>query len=389
MKSNDKGKSPKRRLRRYVADPKAYAERHGARTGRARKAGHTASFQLTDRDREILRMVLRYRFVTIDHVHALITGNNRQISRRVQAMFHLGYLTRYLPTRRLRVGLYTPGSEKMIYGLDTVGWRELEVEQQRAGEEAFAALSPAQQKRLIAKQSSRYLRSTPSSPERARELAVHATVPWWRKDHSRRAEWHIYHHLEISDFHAVLELAVAGRPELELVDWRQSRGQLRDTYRYQDRDTGESKRESLEPDAYFSVVVHGERQNFFLELDRGTEEHGKLQAKFQAYQRYVRSTPYLEGYVGTDPENLRVLFVTTPEKGRMKRVGEAEALTRLQRMLDSLTKIRGKRSGLARFWFTTTDAYNLSQPEGFLEPIWTLARFRDGERLTERRSLFS
>ena len=90
MKSNDKGKSPKRRLRRYVADPKAYAERHGARTGRARKAGHTASFQLTDRDREILRMVLRYRFVTIDHVHALIPGNNRQISRRVQAMFHLG-----------------------------------------------------------------------------------------------------------------------------------------------------------------------------------------------------------------------------------------------------------------------------------------------------------
>ncbi len=389
MKTNKESKTPKRRLRRYVADPEAYAKRHGARTGRMGKAGHTASFQFTDRDREILRTVLRYRFVTIDHIHALIPGNNRQISRRVQAMFHLGYLTRYLPTRRLRVGLYTPGSEKMIYGLDTVGWRELESEQQRAGEEAFAALSPGQQKRLIAKQSSRYLKSAPSSPERARELALQATVPWWRKDHSRRAEWHIYHHLEISDFHAVLELAVTSRSELNLVDWRQSRNALRDTYRYQDRDSGESRTESLEPDAYFSVVADGERQNFFLELDRGTEEHGRLQAKFQAYQRYVRSTPYLDGYAATEPENVRVLFVTTPEKGRMKRAGEAEALTRLERMLDSLTRIRGKRSGLARFWFTTLDAYDLARPEGLLEPIWTLVRVRDGERLTERRQLFS
>ena len=304
-------------------------------------------------------------------------------------MFHLGYLTRYLPTRRLRVGLYTPGSEKMIYGLDTAGWRELEADQQRAAETAFAELSSAQQERLIAKQYRRYLKSSASSPERARELAVQATVPWWRKDHSRRAEWHIYHHLEITDFHAVLQLAVAGRPELELVDWRQNRSQLRDTYRYQDRDTGESRTESLEPDAYFSVVAHGERHNFFLELDRGTEEHGKIQAKYQAYQRYLRSTPYLEAYADTAPENLRVLFVTVPEKGRMRRAGEEQPLSRLERMMDTLTKIRGKRSGLARFWFTTADAYDLSHPERLLEPVWTLVRFRDGKRETERKSLFS
>ena len=376
-------------MRRYVADADAYAQRHGVRTGRAGKAGRTAGFQLTDRDRQILRLVLRYRYVTVDHIHALIPGNNRQISRRVQAMFHLNHLTRYLPTRRLRVGLYTPGSEKLIYGLDTVGWRELEGEQQKAGEEAFGALSPTQQKRLIAKQSQRYLKSSPSTPERARELAVQATVPWFRKDHTRRAEWHIYHHLEVSDFHAVLELAVNGRPDLSLVDWRQNRVRLQDTYRYQDRETEETRTESLEPDAYFSVVADGERHNFFLELDRGTEPHGKLQAKFQNYQRYTRSTSYLEGYAGTDPENLRVLFVTTPEKGKMKRAGEGTALSRLERMMDSLTKIRGKRSGLARFWFTTLDSYDLDRPERLLESIWTVVRFRDREPQIEHKSLFS
>jgi hypothetical protein len=147
--------------------------------------------------------------------------------------------------------------------------------------------------------------------------------------------------------------------------------------------------ESLEPDGYFAVVVDGERQNFFLEIDRGTEEHGKLQAKFQAYQRYLRSTPYLEAYAGTNPENLRVLFVTVPERGRMKRVGEKEPLTRLERMIDSLTKIRGKRSGLARFWFTTADAYDLKTPESLLGPIWSLVRFHEGKRVVEREGLFS
>ena len=43
-----------------------------------------------------------------------------------------------------------------------------------------------------------------------------------------------------------------------------------------------------------------------------------------------------------------MLFVTVPEKGRMRRAGEEQPLSRLERMMDTLTKIRGKRSGLQK-----------------------------------------
>jgi hypothetical protein len=74
--------------------------------------------QLTERDREIIRLVHRHRFLRSSHITALIAGSPQQIVRRLQLLYHHGYLNR--PRQQLDY-YHHGGSASMVYGLGNKG----------------------------------------------------------------------------------------------------------------------------------------------------------------------------------------------------------------------------------------------------------------------------
>lgn len=74
--------------------------------------------QLTKRDRKILRLILQHRFLRSGHIAALLGGSKQQIIRRLQLLFHHGYLER----PRAQLTYYERGGSKPIaYGLGKKG----------------------------------------------------------------------------------------------------------------------------------------------------------------------------------------------------------------------------------------------------------------------------
>lgn len=64
------------------------------RLPRFKRATEIPPIRLTGRDREIIRQVHRHRFLRSSHIVALIGGSSQQVSRRLQRLFHHGYLDR-------------------------------------------------------------------------------------------------------------------------------------------------------------------------------------------------------------------------------------------------------------------------------------------------------
>src|SRR5688500_343892 len=74
------------------------------------------SIVLQKRDRAIIQLVADYRLLTSEELRLLIPGSDQAILRRLQKLFHLGYLDR--PRyQQLR------GNGKMIYALGQEGAR--------------------------------------------------------------------------------------------------------------------------------------------------------------------------------------------------------------------------------------------------------------------------
>lgn len=331
----------RRRLPKYQADPVAHRARFG-------------EFRLTERDVRILYLIHTYRYLWVDHIQALLGGvpgeDLYQIPRRLQGLFHNAYVYRLVPMSRMRL---EKGSPKTVYTLDTKGAALLEGERQKLSQVLGVSIPPIT----------------------------------WRKAYTRRTEFFVEHQVEISTFHAALDVALRGREDLKLLEWRQD-AELQASFRYRAADTGEILRAGVKPDAYFAVDERGQRRNFFLEIDRGTEEHRRIREKLQNYYNFLRSGVYQQRYEGRTPDDVRVLVVTTPGDTKTVTVGNPTPASRFERMINTLTTIRGKRSGLAQFWFSTLDSYTLGSPEKILGPIWKLVRLRDGVRHEERRTLF-
>lgn len=74
--------------------------------------------QLTERDRQILNLVHRHRFLRSSHITALIGGSEQQILRRLQLLYHHGFLER----PRAQIDYYhRGGSRQIVYGLGNKG----------------------------------------------------------------------------------------------------------------------------------------------------------------------------------------------------------------------------------------------------------------------------
>lgn len=79
--------------------------------------------QLAPRDCEIIRLIHRHRFLRSDQLWLLIDGSRQQMLRRLQLLFHHGYLER--PLAQIN-SYYRSGSRYLAYGLGRKGEQLLE-----------------------------------------------------------------------------------------------------------------------------------------------------------------------------------------------------------------------------------------------------------------------
>lgn len=88
------------------------------RLSRFSRASSAKPFEITERDREIVRLVHKHRFLRSSHLTTLLGGSQQNILRRLQLLYHHGYLER----PRIQIDAYhRPGSRHIIYGLGDEG----------------------------------------------------------------------------------------------------------------------------------------------------------------------------------------------------------------------------------------------------------------------------
>jgi hypothetical protein len=84
------------------------------RLPRFKRASPVPPIELTERDRAIIRLVYQHRFLRSDQIVALRGGSPQQILRRLQLLYHHGYLDR--PRSQLDY-YHRGGSKHIVYGL--------------------------------------------------------------------------------------------------------------------------------------------------------------------------------------------------------------------------------------------------------------------------------
>jgi hypothetical protein len=88
------------------------------RLPRFTRAPEIHAIQLTERDREIIRLVHRHRFLRSPQIVSLVGNTSQQILRRLQLLYHHGYLER----PRAQIDYYhRGGSRHIVYGIGNKG----------------------------------------------------------------------------------------------------------------------------------------------------------------------------------------------------------------------------------------------------------------------------
>ena len=149
-----------------------------------REPQQIGGFRLQQRDLRIITLLYNYRFLDSDQIQTLTSGSSQVILRRLQKLFHHGFLDR-LPAQ-----IIDPlgGTTKMVYALGNRGADLL-----------------------------------------AETLAIDRGKIRWDEKNKGVRDRHIRHTLMISDFRLCLEKALDTLPDATLLFWqKESRKQLKD-----------------------------------------------------------------------------------------------------------------------------------------------------------------
>lgn len=194
---------------------------------------------LTPRDLAILRAVHKHRLLRSTHLVALMGGSQQATLRRLQLLFHHGYLDR----PAMQLDWYARGSEPLVYALGNRGAEVLE-----------------------------------------REDDLRRGAVRWDTKNRNLSRVFLHHTLMVAEVMVAFEVACRSRegvrlipPEEILAGAPEATRRLRLPFRWQVevRHGGRFHRLGLEPDAIFGLQFDGAPENqrrafFFLEADRGT-----------------------------------------------------------------------------------------------------------------------
>ncbi len=224
-----------------------------------------AALELTGRNREILAQVYRHKFLRSDHIARLCNGSPQQIMRRLQRLFHHGFLER----PKCQIDYYQTGSRRMAYGVG------------RKGLDLLRREHPTLFRAPIAK--------------------------------SRKFVGRLFleHALVVSDVMVAVELACRQRSDIRFL-WAADSEEFVPT---QWRVVVDRRLKcQIVPDCVFGLEHEGERCWYFLEADRGTIpvtrrslQHSSIRRKFECYA----ATWGQKGHQKLGIRRFRVLTVTT------------------------------------------------------------------------------
>ena len=198
-------------------------------------------FVLQARDRNIVRLVAEHRVIASDDICLLVGGSEQNVLRRLQRLFHSGFVDRPGAQREF-------GNARLLY---TLGARGAD---------------------LI-----------------AQETGHRPTGDWAEKNRSLHSPY-LEHALMVSRFHTALRHACAARGVVLVERWHGD-GFLRDSVWAENN--GRRARLPVVPDALCILrILEGAkagRIHMFLEADRSTMTTRRFVAKMSAYLAYGRS----------------------------------------------------------------------------------------------------
>lgn len=253
------------------------------RLPRFKRVSTIPSIRLTERDHGIIRLIQRHRFLRSSHIIALIGGSPQSLLRRLQLLYHPGYLER----PRVQIEYYRKGgSREIIYGL---------------GNKAKSVLKED---------------GYPSSK-----------LSWGEKN---RAVGRIFfeHALFVSDVMVGIELACRATLGIRYIseeDFPLAHTGKKPQFRWRVQINGHLKL-GIIPDRVFALDENGNQAFFFVEVDRGTmpvirknHSQSSMFRKFLAYEA-TWSKGLHQSLFGF--HRFRVLTVTT-SAARLKSLIEA------------------------------------------------------------------
>lgn len=278
-----------------------------------RRPEATGGIRISDRDMEIIRLAYEYRFLNSRQVQGLVKGSDQVILRRLQKLFHHGYLDR--PVSQIVFSNPLMGHQNMVYGLGDKGADLLAV-----------------------------------------KLGIDRGNILWKEKNKEASERYIQHTLMISDFRACLTMALRDIPNTELLFWkRENTEELREKHQVIIKEAGRQKRLAVVPDGFFSMQDPGGITYFFVEADRSTMTNARFQNKLKGYWLWWRQGGPKKTF-DLDIQSFRVLTLT---KSRV----------RMENLIQAARNVI-ETKGLLMFWFTCEEDYQFDNPGNILGEIW-------------------
>ena len=243
-----------------------------------------------------------------EQIQFLIEGSNQVILRRLQKLYHHGYLDR--PISQIVFSNPLLGPKKMVYGL---------------GDKGADLLSET--------------------------YGIDRGNIAWREKNREVSERYIQHTLMVSDFRACLTLSLKDNPETELHWLMGGDSEIKQEVRF--REEGKEKRLPIIPDGFFQIEDPKGKMHFFLEADRSTMTNARFFNKMRAYWLWWQKG----GQKSLGIENFRVLTITKTKE-------------RLENLIEVTKRVNSSQACSYMFWFASIDNYQLAQPENILKDIW-------------------
>lgn len=275
-----------------------------------RQPNEVGGVRIQERDLGIIKLVSDYRFLNSDQIKALIEGSSQGILRRLQKLFHHGFLDRPLS----QIGYPLAGTQKMVYALGDRGANIL-----------------------------------------AEVFGIDRGKIKWREKNIEVRDRHIQHTLMISNFRVCLKKALDELSGRDLLFFQKENVKnLKDYVYVKDFKKGKIIRLTIVPDGFLGIQDQKSKMYFFLEADQSTMTNIRFLKKMEAYWNWWKQGRHTRKF---GIKAFRVLTIAKTEKRK-------ENLRKITQKADD------QQTGSLMFWFTSEENYHINRPESILGPIW-------------------